>query len=288
MTIKTILVPVNGTADSQVALETAMTLGRDLAAHVVALHVAADARDALPLLGEGMSGPMIEDMIDMAAREIAIRKARAREIFDTFVGRYRVALDREAPGPGDLSAEWAETTGPEDGVVARRGRMADLIVVGGSAKDDIARALSLNAALFETGRPVLVAPGTAPTMIGRHVAVAWNGSPQSARAVAAALPLLRRADRVTALAAGRVDEPGASLDDLVAYLAWHDIVADAWSLELGPGQDVGTVILDHAAKAEVDLLVMGAFTHSRMRELILGGVTRHMLEKAAVPLFMAH
>jgi nucleotide-binding universal stress UspA family protein len=288
MTIKTILVPVNGAEESRAALETAMTLGRDLGARVTALHVAADARDALPLLGEGMSGAMIEEMIDLAAGEIAARKARAREIFDTFIGRYRVPLDVAAPGEGGLSAAWAEETGPEDAVVARLGRLADLIVVGAAGEESAARSMTLNAALFETGRPVLVAPKAAPTTIGRHAVVAWNGSQEAVRSITAALPLLARAEKVELLVAGRLEGTVPGPDDLAAYLAWHGIVAEAWALELAPGQDAGAVLLDHAAKAGADLLVMGAYTHSRMREVILGGVTMQVLADVPVPVFMAH
>lgn len=286
MTIKTILVPLSGAEESRAAMETAFTVGRDMAAHVTVLHVAADPRDALPLLGEGMSGAMIEEMIDVAASEIAARRARAREMFETFVARYQVPLAVDAPGPGEVSAAWAEETGPEDVVVARRGRLADLVVVGGPG--DPARTASLNAALLETGRPVLVAPKAAPPVIGRRPALAWNGSAQAGRAVTAALPLLAKAEKVVVLAAGAEERPGPSLEELVAYLAWHGVTAEAYAIELAPGQDAGTVLRDHAAKAGADLLVMGAYTHSRMRELILGGVTRHMLAEASLPLLMAH
>lgn len=288
MTIKTILVPVDGAEESRAALETAMTLGRDLGACVIALHVAADARDALPLLGEGMSGAMIEEMIDLAAGEIAARKARAREIFDTFVGRYQVPTGVAAPGEGGLCAVWEEDVGPEDAVVARRGRLADLLVVGGGGEEEASQSMVLNAALFETGRPVLVAPKMAPTVIGRHVVIAWNGSVEAVRSIAAALPLLRKAEKIDLLVAGKPDDGAPGLDDLAAYLAWHGIKAEAWALELAPGQDAGAVLLDHAAKAGADLLVMGAYTHSRMREVILGGVTRQVLVDVPVPVFMAH
>lgn len=288
MAIKTILVPVDGTDGARAAMETAFTVGRDLAAHVTVLHVSADARDALPLMGEGMSGAMIEDMLDRASDEIRERRERAADMFETFCKRYQVPVVEAPPAPAEVSAVFVTETGPEDLVVAKRGRLSDLVVA--SAPRDGAPLVAnptLNAALFESARPVLVAPESPPTVIGRHVVVAWNGGSESARAARTSFAFLAKAEKVTVLTLETENTPPERGPELAAFLAWHGIAAEVESPAPG-GAGVGATILGRAGALGADLLVMGAYSHSRMRELILGGVTRHVLENATVPVLMAH
>ncbi len=289
MAIKTILVPVNGTDKAGAALDTAFALGRDLAAHVIVLHVSTDARDFLPLIGEGMSGALIEEMLDSANREIRERHEAAQAMFKTFCERYRVPEVAAPPDSDGCSAAWVTETGGEDEVVARRGRLVDLVVAGPPVgQDEAIRRLTLDAVLFETGKPVLVAPATPPTAIGRHVVVAWNGSVEAARTITAALAFLERAERVTVLGVETDKTPAGAAADLVEFLAWHNVEADGFTLADAADRSVGRILLSHCTEAGADLLVMGAYSHSRMRELILGGVTRDVLENAALPVLMAH
>ncbi|MFQ5619515.1 MAG: universal stress protein, partial [Rhodospirillales bacterium] len=147
--------------------------------------------------------------------------------------------------------------------------------------------MTLNAALFETGRPVLVAPPSAPAVLGRKVAISWNGSAQAARAVAAALPYIMRSDGVVILTVESDRTSASAAPELAAYLAWHGVRAETKFFS-PTNRSIGAALLKECADAGADLLVMGAYTHSRMRQLILGGVTRHVLAEATVPLFMAH
>lgn len=290
MAIKTILIPVNGTEASRPAMEMAFTLGRDLAAHVTVLHVSADARDALPLMGEGLSGAMIEELLDLAEHEIVERRDGAQAMFEAFCERFQIPVV-ETPREPDAGASthWLREKGAEDARVANRGRLADLIVLATPAgQDEAMRRMTLNAALFETGRPVLVAPASVPATIGQHVAIAWNGSAEAARAVSAALPLMERAEKITVLGVETQKTPGTAAGDLAGFLAWHGIEAEAFTLASAPDRSVGELLLTHCTEAGADMLVMGAYTHSRMRELIMGGVTRHVLGGAAVPVLMAH
>ncbi|MFQ5619172.1 MAG: universal stress protein [Rhodospirillales bacterium] len=135
MGIRTILVPLDGSEASKPALETAFMVGRDLAANVKVLHMRADPKDAVPLLGEGMSGTMIEEMIELAETEAAKRAAKARAMFDGLCSEHGIAVvDTPAPAE-EVSASWTEDTGREDEATAWRGRLVDLIVVGN--RDDI-------------------------------------------------------------------------------------------------------------------------------------------------------
>jgi len=278
MTIATILVPVDGSATAHSALETAFTVGRDWGVRVEVLHVRSDSRDAVTLLGGGISAPMVEEMIGRAEQEALRWSEQARTQFEEVRARFA------PPDGGEIVADWIEVVGHVNDEVARRGRLADLVVVGRSIQEMIP-ADTLNAALFETGRPVLLAPPKPLPSLGRRVAVAWNGSTEAARAVTAALPFLARAQAVTVVTAVAGDSGAAS--DMTSYLALHGVDAAIREVPLA-GLSVGEALLDAVAQMEADLLVMGAYTHSRMREMILGGVTRHMLDRTEIPLLMAH
>lgn len=289
MTMRKIVVPVDGTDATRLALETAYRLGRDVEAHVEVLHARADPRLAVPLVGEGMSGAMIEELIELTEKETAARAIRAREMFEHARAATGVAVS-ETPTRSGPSTRWIETVGSEDELLVQRGRLADLLVVARpTAQMEAPSVVTFNAAVFESGRPVLVTPmetaADPAAALGRRVAIAWNGSAEAARAVSAALPLLARADSVLILNVDTDDGPEQELDGLAEFLAWHGVSAQKRELAKRDGSVGGAIV---AAGADADLLVMGAYTHSRLRELILGGVTRHVLEQAPLPLFMAH
>lgn len=287
MTIRRILVPLDGSDQSKIALQAGIAVGQILAAHVSALHVQHDAKDSIPLLGEGMSVAMIEDMIRIAETEAKERAARARTLFDEATSQASVEIS-EQPSASGVSAAWSEETGREDDATARRGRLADLIVAARPTSDsDPAATLTLNAALFETGRPVLVVPPGGAATIGRNIAISWNGSAQAARAIGSAIPLIAKAGQVTVFTIQSDRTDARITPDVAEYLTWHGIKSEAKAITGAPSS-VGAELLSQATAVGADLLVMGAYTHSRMRQLILGGVTRHVLAAAEISLFMAH
>ena len=287
MSIRTILVSVDGTDASQQALKMGFAVGRAIASHVDVLPVRADPKDTVPLLGEGMSVAMIEDMMDVAEHESTDRAGKARSLFDQAVVDFSVTLSHQPGGEG-FSANWIEETGREDDAVAMHGRLADLIVAPRPTESsDVSANLALNAALFETGRPVLVVPPEDSDEPGKRVVVSWNGSAQAARAVASALPILKQAESVTVFTVDSERTSSERAPELATYLGWHGIACDTHTIS-GPASTVGPKLMEELAGVSADLLVMGAYTHSRMRQLILGGVTRHVLETASVPVLMAH
>lgn len=287
MPIRTILAPIDGTEAAWPVLDAAFTVGRDLPAHIDVLHVRADSKNAVPLLGEGMSGAMIEEMIDLAEKEASGRAKSARDMFDDLRGRHSVPIAETAPGPDGASVTWIEETGREDEVTAQRGRLADLIVIARPTPEmDVTSRMTLNAAIRETGRPVLVVPPEPPQSLGRKVAVAWNGSAEAARAVRLAMDVISRAEEVSVLTVEGERTSGARAAEFAAYLAWHGITARIRTLEYAE-RFAGEELLKACGDMGADLLVMGAYTQSRVRQLILGGVTRHVLEVAELPVVMA-
>lgn len=283
---RTILVAASDQTSGLSPMETAFLVGRDFASHVRVLHVRMDPTNAVPLVGEGMSGAMVEEMINAAETQSLDRAAATKLGFEQRCRHWRIPLVETPPADG-VSAAWREKVGREEDVVARCGRLADLVVVGRPVDDrEVPSIMTLNAALMETGRPLLVAPPEVPTQLGRTIAIAWNGSAEAARAVGFAMPLLRRAERVCILSARELDDAVLGPAEMASYLAWHGLRATTHTF---PGaHNTGETLLAEVMGMGADMLVMGAYTHSRLRQLILGGVTRHMLHHATIPLFLSH
>jgi nucleotide-binding universal stress UspA family protein len=182
-------------------------------------------------------------------------------------------------------ASWKELEGRTADVLGRYARLFDLIVVGrgGETWQD-----ACETALFETGRPVLLAPATPPAEIGETVVIAWNGSPETARTVAMAGPFLAKAERVLVLSVeGWLEGEGSPGSELAAHLRRNGVQATAATIAAGE-RSVGAAILAECQGCNADLLIKGAYTRSRLRQVMFGGVTQHILEQAALPVFLAH
>lgn len=284
MTIRKLVVPIDGSEGSAATLAAAFALARQFIAHLDVLHVRADPGEAVALAGESMSGEILEELIEITEKQSEARAAMARAAFDQALASSGLPR-RAVPEPGSAGARYIEEQGREDDLIVRHGRLADLIVVA-SQRDrrDLAVSSAFDAALLGTGRPVFVA-GPGPLGDGfRHVMVAWNGSIEAARAVGAALPFLLRAEAVTLSATESEAGETPATSGLAEFLLCHGIHATARLLD--PAKPAAEALSDLAATA--DLLVMGAYTHSRLWQLIVGGVTRHMLKTSPVPLLMSH
>ena len=286
---KSILVPMSDAETGGMPLEIALRLAGIFASHVTALHVRVDPTTAVPLVGEGMSGAMVEEMIGMAETQGALRAKAARAVFDAACSRHGAPILATPPADG-LSAEWVDMVGREDDVVSWRGRLADLLVFGHPGGEaEMPAMMTLNAALMASGKPLLLCPPEPSASFAKSIAIAWNGSAEAARAVGWAMPLLREAKTVTVLAVAEptarpIDTPAA---ELAAYLAWNGVTA-ATNVVQAKSSHAGEELLRQTAQCGADLLVMGAYTHSRLRQLILGGVTRHVISHAPLHVLMCH
>jgi nucleotide-binding universal stress UspA family protein len=288
MKVRTILTPVTGADEDLAGIEAAFTLSAHLGgAHVEGLHAHRDARDALAYIGEGMTGAMIEELITTAEEESAQSTKRAQRDFSAACEKAGfVQHDGSGDSPGARTAHLTIETGPEEELFALRGRVADMIVVTRVAKDgDPGKRATLEGALLESGRPLFIVPPEGLHGPLATAAIAWNGSAEVARAVSQALPLLAEAEKVFILIIEEGLRPGPSPDDLVAYLARHGIAAtihDTASNHLPTGE----ALLSDAETVGADFLVMGAYTHSRLRRMIMGSATEHVLSTAALPILM--
>jgi nucleotide-binding universal stress UspA family protein len=290
MAYRRLLLPLTGTASGEAALATALMVARIWNAHVHCLHVRVDARDVAPLAGEGLSGAMIEEMMAATERESGDRAGRVRALFERFAetsGGVTIANSAETALKTDgPTLSFESIAGREEDVVAQQSRLYDMAVVPHpEADEDVSSSDALHAVLFDSGRPVLIAPREVPATIGTRVCCAWNGSAESAAAVAAALPWLHRANAVRLLYADEYQRRGPKVEGIRSYLRWHEIEAEP-VLFKPLTKDVGAGLLGAARDFQADLLCMGAYSHSRLRQLILGGVTRHVLENSDMPVLM--
>jgi nucleotide-binding universal stress UspA family protein len=286
MAIRKLLLPLTGTAAGEAALSTALMIARLWNAHVTALHVRVDSRDVAPLAGEGLSGAMIEEMMTATEKESSERAHAVRAMFDRFVAQQGVTVSEARPGVDAPTASFAAVTGREEDLVAQQARLADVTIVPHpDAGEDVSSSDALHAVLFDSGRPVLISPRIAPRTIGTRMCLGWNGTAESASAVLAALPWLERAEAVRILSAEGYQRRGPGAPELAAYLALHGVHAEIVMFQPINGV-VGAGMLAAARDFDCDLLAMGAYSHSRLRQLILGGVTRHVLEYSDLPVMM--
>jgi nucleotide-binding universal stress UspA family protein len=229
---------------------------------------------------------MIEEMMSATEKESNDRAHAVRTMFERFVTRHEVAVQEAHPGSDHATASFAAVTGREEDIVAQQARLADLTVVPHpDAGEDVSSSDALHAVLFDSGRPVLISPQVTPSQIGTRLCLAWNGTAESASSAWAALPWMQRAEAVAILSAEGYQRRGPGAPDLAAYLALHGVHAEIVTFR-AVGGSVGAGLLAAAADFGCDLMSMGAYSHSRLRQLILGGVTRHVLEHSKLPVMM--
>ena len=289
MAIRSILCLVDGGEDSAATIATAVQIAMAQDAYLEALHVELDPQYAVPIAADGMTATMIEDIVDTVAKEGEKRAEAAEKAVREAVENAGASLaDPEAAaGPG-FAVAFRKVRGREHDTVARHGMLFDLIVLTRRHGDGEAPATpTLETALMESGRPVMVAAPTVPPKIGHRVAVAWRATVPGAHALAGALPLLATAEAVTVITVDDGHSDDARPEHVTSYLARHGIASESCHVA-ARGRDAGDAILQQAGEADADLLVMGAYAHSRLRQLILGGVTSTVLRQAKLPLLLAH
>ncbi len=292
MTIRTILAAISGGVASEGAIETACGLAQRFGAHVEGLHVKVDPADVLPLLGTGIGVPMYGDLLRMAEEQAAESAGRAKSAFAAAIARHSLPQRARPTAPsggvaGDASAAWREELGFASAVVARRARFFDLVVLGRSGRvTDTPYSDAIEQTILEAGRPVLIAPLRVGPPPCDTVVVAWNDSASAARAVASAMPFLRRAQEVHVVSAGKAG--ARPNEELAEYFAWHGITATSHPVTPVEGVQIGELLIAVARDCGADLFVMGGYGHALWREVLFGGASRHILATARLPLLITH
>lgn len=277
--MKTILVPTEDHDSMPAALAATRLVAGIFDSYVegVAVRPAAEIYVTVePVSGLAMSGAGYDSE--------SAKKAQAQ--FETFW--QGAGVPRAEGESAKLSWNWPRAEAVDDGYIGARGRVFDLIVLGRpGTKPAHPRMPPLEAALFESGRPVLIVPKTAPVSLTKHALVSWNGSPEQSHTNAFALPLLRLAEQVTVLTVEGQAPGGPSGEEAAKHLRRNGVKATAITVKPGD-KTPGEVTLDQCASLGCDLLVKSAYTQSRLRQMIFGGATRHILAHATLPVLMAH
>jgi len=284
-----ILVPATGAPTDEPVFATALAIARLLPAHIEFLHVRVDVQQTLTAMASADTGGGIGygQILETLEQEVAGRQKKAEAEFQRFCEREGIPITAD-PSTALPSAEWRMETGDEPSWLAEHGRASDMLVAGREREGEPVAMDVLEAALMATGRPVLIAPPKLRSEMSGVIAIAWKDRPEAARAVAAAQPLLRQADQVIILAVSedaRTDEE--SCERLRHALAWHNPRTTVRHLKPDDRPPADT-LLAAAAAANAGMLVMGAYGHSRVREVIFGGFTRRVLSHADLPVLMTH
>ena len=278
--MKSILVPTEQHALLPSILQSALLLARKFDSYMEGFALF-PAMVELYALDSGVPLP-IEEVRDHDA-EMA---KQARRAFETFMeGR---GVPRAARNSA-LSFGWLDAAPDGDPFVGSYGRVFDVIVLGrpGPSRWSRPSMTTIEAGLFESGRPVLIAPPSPPQRIGDKILIAWNGSTEQARTTALAMPLLKQATQVVVLTVQGGTVPGPSGEELARSLDRNGVASEPITVQPG-SRSTGEAILAQAAALQSDLLIKGAYTQSRLRQMIFGGATRHILANASLPVLMAH
>ncbi len=276
--MKTILVPTEQHDLMTSTLQTAFLLAQKFNSYVEGFAL---SPAVVELFALDHGGPL---PVEVRENDAEMAK-KSRSLFEGFMNDHGVA--RSNKDDTSLSFGWLDTAPDGDGFVGSYGRVFDVIVLGRPGGRGRTSTTAIEAGLFETGRPVLIAPPVPPQRLGENVLIAWNCSTEQARVTGTAMPLLQKASRVTVLTVEGGTVPGPTGEQLARYLRRNGVDCEPITVA-SEGRSTGETILAHAASRGCDLLVKGAYTQSRLRQMIFGGATRHILANASLPVLMAH
>ena len=274
--MRLILVPVADRPECIRALQTAFDLGGRIGASVSGCHVRPHRYSEVslsPALAEAAWRRKSTRKSPLAARTM-FRRIAAEQGYEL------IRRPRATPG-----ALWSERVGSPQRIMGIVGPVSDVIVVSRPSKAGGVAEMFLDAALLETSTPVLMLPQRGRRRIGKHICIGWDQSPCAARAVSAAIPLLRLADEVTIVTCGAEDRPGPKASQLAAYLGCWGIRARRLRSR---GKAVEPELMDACQETGADLLVAGAYSRRRWRERVFGGTTEFLIRRARIPVFMVH
>jgi nucleotide-binding universal stress UspA family protein len=279
--MKTILVPTEHNAAMASALDTALLLAQKFGSMI-----------------EGFAlRPAVADLVamdpDSGLTMVAVKEndaemvRQAEDLFRDFMTKHQVPLNAGTAQTAP-SFSWLDSAPSGHDFVGSYGRVFDAIVLARPGDEwQSPSMVTLESALFESGRPVLIAPPTSPRSVATNVLVAWNCSTEQARTMADAMPLLRLANRITLCTVEGATVAGPSGEQMARSLKMNGIRAEPVTIAASK-RNAGEVILAKAAELGCDLVIKGAYTQSRLRQMIFGGATRHILAHATLPVLMAN
>jgi nucleotide-binding universal stress UspA family protein len=288
MTIAKILAPVTGGARDAAVLANAVEAARPFNAHVVAFFARPDLAEALAFFTDGISGVVVEEVVK-ATKDAGDEAAkRVEAAIDTICRMNDVTRVAQPMRGNSVTMSLREVQGNFGDLLTAAARLSDLVVFGPIRENDQAGlAEAFVQVLVETDRPVLRATDAVPKNFARRIAIGWDGKTAAAQAVSAAIPYFKRADSVEILSVQRPPLKGEATEALKEYLTLHDVRSTERLIDPG-SKRIGEALLDASAQGNADLLVVGGYGRGRLRESLIGGVTRHVIAHAGLSVFMVH
>ena len=283
--IRKIIIPVRGDGKGDNVFAHAAALARRFKAHIVVTHCRPRPQDLLPF-GVPLPAFMKKQLISQA-REVADQEEKGLEAEVVALAKQLKLKITDKPTGKTPSTSWVEEAGRQVDIIKRHGRLADVICV---AKPDIDRNLGANtlkAALFNTGRPVMMCPPAerAPTVLGENISIAWNGSTEATRAVALTMGIIEKAEKVTILSSGS-EVHGANADNLQTHLGERGIKSQVQRFTAK--KNIAEELLTRSKACGADLMIMGAYGDSHERETVFGGNTQYVVDNADMPVILVH
>ena len=282
--LRKILVPVRGDGKGDLVLAHAASLARRFKAHIEVAHCRARTEDLMPF---GVPLPTFaRETFVKQAKELADQEEEGlRAELHALAGR--LELSEEAPAPGErATVSFFEMEGRMVDVIKSHGRLADIVAVPKPDRDRNVGSNSLKAALFRTGRPVMMTPPSEPPEgLGRKIAIGWNGSMEASRAVAQTTALVEGADEVTILRGGAREPHGATTEELVDYYRLRGVTAQVHRFDT---RQPGAALLAESKAVGANLLIMGAYGDSHERETLFGGNTQTVVDNADMAVVLVH
>jgi nucleotide-binding universal stress UspA family protein len=278
--MKTILIPIENHVSINTVMRCAVQLGQKFESYIEGVALGPDFTE-LAAADFSFSGMVFDEK---TRRELFDEDLRTFESFMIAEGVKRQGEASRGPSFG-----WMGPRLMTDQGIGEYGRVFELIAVGKPENGvNTPRRVTFESALFESGRPVLIVPPKLPSVIGECIAIAWNGSSETARTVAFAMPLLCNARDVPVLYVPHSKLSGPNAEELTRNLRRHGISARTVLMGDDAVKAPGAALLEKADKLGADLLIKGGYAQSRLRDMFFGSVTSEILAKAQLPVFMAH
>ena len=286
MFLKSIYVALSGVREADSVAQSALILAKEFNSHVIGSDTVAEPGPFLDQTGVGMMATYYDELYKSAEKVQAHKRSVASEVFEK--ARQSQSVDiKEKAGPDIATCYWYAHDGDAD-IVARLGRLADLIVVACPGEESAYADLqTLEHAMFDARRPVLMVPQERHFDPSAPIVTAWNGSTEAARALINAIPLMKSSGKATLIQVGDLSPGSTELADAESYLNLHGVQVEVILVAEG-GESTADILLKKCQEIEAGCLVMGAYTHNPWKEMILGGVTKHMTQHAPLPILFAH
>jgi len=283
--IRKIILPVRGDGKGNNVFAHAAALAKRFNAHVVVTHCRARAEDLLPF-GVPIPAFMKEQLIEQARKLADLEEKGLEGEFEELAEQLGLKMTEEHLTDA-ASTSWVEEAGRQVDVIKHHGRLADVICVAKPDRDRNLGTNTLKAALFNTGRPVMMCPAkdTPPQTLGDKITIAWNGSTEAARAVALCIGIIEKASEIIILSSG-TEVHGANAEDLLTYFSDRGI--EAKIERFTAKRKIGVELLERSKAAGADLMIMGAYGDSHEHESVFGGNTQHIVDNADIPIILVH